>query len=241
MEPAIIDHALAAAIIVLLPISGVWEYRYLVRQLEAGAPGARVSGYRLIIVIEWALVAAVVAWWFVAGRGTSALGFGMRTGMGTWIGWGATLVLITLILSESRSVFRSEEKFRKAREVFETKQSHLLPLIPHTANDWKWFRIVAVTAGICEEIIHRGFLIWYLAALTGQWPAVVLSSIAFGFGHAYQGAGGIFKTTLVGIVFGLLYVFTGSLWAPMLLHAVIDLNSGYLGYRVMTGGRPTAS
>jgi membrane protease YdiL (CAAX protease family) len=234
MDPALLDHILAAIIVVLLPISGVWEYRYLVGQLAAGVPNARIRAYRLIIGIEWALVIAVTVAWIVAGRTFPELGFGMKWGLGTWIGWGVTAVLIALILVESRSVFRSEEKFDQARQMFETKQSHLLPLIPHTGADWQWFRPLAITAGICEEILHRGFLIAYLSTLTGQWPAVVLSSVAFGFGHAYQGIGGIVKTTMIGCVFAVLYVFTGSLWAPILLHAVIDLNSGYLGYRVVS-------
>ena len=232
MDLNLADHILAAIIIVVLPISGVWEYRYLASMLAAGVPDARIRGYRWIIGIEWGLAAAVVIAWAMSGRGFAALGFGMKTGLGTWIGWGTTAVLIALMLVESRSVFRSEEKFSKAREVFETKQSHLLPLIPHTENDWKWFRLVGITAGICEEIVHRGFLIAYLSVLTGLWPAVALSSVAFGLAHAYQGIDGILKTTLIGLVFALLYVFTGSLWAPILLHAVIDLNSGYIGYRV---------
>ena len=57
-------------------------------------------------------------------------------------------------------------------------------------------------------------------------PAVVLSSIVFGLGHAYQGPVGMGKTALVGLVLALLTVFSGSLFVPMLLHTVIDLTSG---------------
>jgi len=234
MHLSLVDHILAVAIVVLLPVSGVWEFSYLRRQLAAGVPDARIRGYRLVLGIEWGLVAVVVAAWLLGGRSLPGLGFGMRTGMGTWIGWGVTGVFIALILLEGRSVFTSEKKFGEAKQALTVGQAHLVPLIPRTDREWRWFRVLGITAGVCEETLHRGFLIAYLAALTGVWPAVALSSVAFGLGHVYQGAGGVLKTSLLGLVFALLYVFTGSLWAPVVLHAIVDLNSGYIGYRVLT-------
>jgi membrane protease YdiL (CAAX protease family) len=85
---------------------------------------------------------------------------------------------------------------------------------------------VSVTAGVCEEILYRGILMGVLTPVVGLWPAVGLSSVIFGLGHAYQGFPGIVKTTLVGFVLALLTVFSGSLLAAMILHAVIDLTSG---------------
>jgi membrane protease YdiL (CAAX protease family) len=52
----------------------------------------------------------------------------------------------------------------------------------------------------------------------------------FGLGHAYQGAAGIVKTGIVGLLMAGAYVGTGSLLAPMLLHVVIDLTSGMVAY-----------
>jgi membrane protease YdiL (CAAX protease family) len=52
----------------------------------------------------------------------------------------------------------------------------------------------------------------------------------FGLGHAYQGAAGIVRTGIVGLLFAGAYVGTGSLLAPMLLHVVIDATSGMIAY-----------
>jgi len=65
-----------------------------------------------------------------------------------------------------------------------------------------------------------------LTPAVGLWPAVALSSVIFGMGHAYQGFPGIVKTTLVGLGMALLTVFSGSLLVAMVLHTVIDLTSG---------------
>ncbi len=63
--------------------------------------------------------------------------------------------------------------------------------------------------------------------------------MAFGLGHLYQGAAGVVKTGVSGLLAGLLYLLTGSLWIPMLLHAAVDLHAGALGY--LAASRPPAA
>jgi membrane protease YdiL (CAAX protease family) len=58
--------------------------------------------------------------------------------------------------------------------------------------------------------------------LTAAW---CLSSIAFGLAHLYQGRSGVVSTGVGGFAFGLLAMFTGSLWLPMLLHSLADLQA----------------
>jgi membrane protease YdiL (CAAX protease family) len=87
-----------------------------------------------------------------------------------------------------------------------------------------------VTAGICEEILYRGYLFWYLGHRLEPIPTLVVASVIFGFGHTYQGLRGVLLTTAVGAFLGLAYGVTGSLFAPMLIHALMDLHSGHLGY-----------
>ena len=38
----------------------------------------------------------------------------------------------------------------------------------------------------------------------------------------------------------LLYGLTGSLWAPMIVHAVMDITSGRIAYAASTGNTPTS-
>jgi uncharacterized protein len=90
-----------------------------------------------------------------------------------------------------------------------------------------------VTAGFCEELWFRGFLIAYLAQWIGWWQAAVASSVLFGIGHACQGPAGVPKTTGVGLVFAALYGYSGSLWPSIVLHAAIDVQSGAIGYEAL--------
>ena len=88
--------------------------------------------------------------------------------------------------------------------------------------------MVSITAGVCEEILYRGLLLATLVSLVGTWPAVAITSLIFGLGHAYQGISGIAKTGLVGLVLAWFTVSSGSLYIAIVLHAIIDLTSGRL-------------
>ena len=98
--------------------------------------------------------------------------------------------------------------------------------LPHTNRELRSFYGVSITAGIVEEIVYRGFVLWYLALVMPLWAAVVVSSVAFGLGHSYQGTSGVARVTAVGLAFGVFYVFTGSIWLPILAHAIVDVLQG---------------
>jgi membrane protease YdiL (CAAX protease family) len=83
-----------------------------------------------------------------------------------------------------------------------------------------------VSAGIGEELFYRGFLLWYLGTVVSTAGAVVVSSTLFGLAHVMHGASAAARAGLLGVVFCGLYLWTGSLWVPMLLHTAIDWFSG---------------
>lgn len=230
MNLGIFDHLMTLVLVVALPIHAVWEHRRLERQLRAGVTGARAQTYYLILVVEWILVAAVLAFWLPGGRTLAELGLNFSVNLGWWIGAGAAIVVIVLTIYQTASTIRNSEALGKMREQLEP----LRALIPHSAKERQLFNAVSVTAGICEEFLYRGFLIAYFSAFVDMWIAVVLSSIAFGFGHMYQGTAGIVKTGVIGLALAGLYVLTGSLWAPMVLHAFVDVNSGFVGRKAMS-------
>jgi len=65
--------------------------------------------------------------------------------------------------------------------------------------------------------------------------------LAFGVGHAYQGARGVVITTLLGVFLAAVYFLTGSLYASMLIHALMDLHTGDLAWRAYERERQEAA
>jgi uncharacterized protein len=105
----------------------------------------------------------------------------------------------------------------------------LVFMMPVTTSERLWWALVSVTAGVCEELLYRGFLLQYLRGHLYGGPALgitlawLLSSLAFGCGHIYQGATGVVRTMIAGLMLGLLAILTGNLLVPIVVHCVLDL------------------
>jgi hypothetical protein len=61
---------------------------------------------------------------------------------------------------------------------------------------------VALTAGVCEEILFRGVLGWYFGTWLGAWAGQSVVLVLFGAAHLYQGVAGALGTMVVGAMFG---------------------------------------
>ena len=215
---------LAVMLGVVMPPVGAWDFRRLVRWIELGRPDARVRTYRWILAMEWGLVAVFVAWWLLDGRTWADMGFVPAAAGWQWLAIGLGLVATLLMIVQMVVVLRKPAQLRQVRATM----GDLACLAPRDDREAGLFGAVAVTAGVCEEILYRGLLLTVLTPAIGVWAAVIVSSLIFGLGHVYQGWVGIGKTALVGLVMALLTVFGGSIFVPILLHAVIDLTSGRL-------------
>jgi membrane protease YdiL (CAAX protease family) len=98
--------------------------------------------------------------------------------------------------------------------------------LPATRTERHWWVLVCITAGFCEETLFRGFLLHYLHA--SPWTlnltvALVISSLIFGLNHLYGGVGLVVGSAMTGFLLGLLFMLSGNLLLPIILHAFIDL------------------
>jgi membrane protease YdiL (CAAX protease family) len=85
--------------------------------------------------------------------------------------------------------------------------------------------IAVVAAPLTEELIFRGCLYGILRQIGGKFVAIAVSSLLFALihGHAPSLAG----LVILSVGLSLLYEKTGSLWAPILLHAAFNSLSIY--------------
>ena len=230
--PTVLDHVLVGLITLVLPLHDLlfWFPR-LARAPSARAGRARIHAYRESIIVEWGLVALTALLWLHYQRLWPELGFSMPGGWRFWTAAGAAAAFAGFSLWQRQKLVNDDDP--EVREAVLNQIESLRPLLPHTERELTHFGAIAITAGICEEILYRGFLIWYLSLLVPMVAAVLVASLLFGFAHAYQGTRGVLQTGVVGLALGLLYVFSGSLWIPMLLHAFVDLNSGLLAHEFL--------
>jgi membrane protease YdiL (CAAX protease family) len=103
-------------------------------------------------------------------------------------------------------------------------------LLPHGGLEIALWVALSITAGICEEAIFRGYLQRQFISLTRNVPAgVLLSAMAFGAAHAYQGFRMVILIALYGAMFGVLAQWRGSVRPGMMAHAWQDSLSGVVG------------
>lgn len=224
--PTMLDLALALIACVLWPLyENLIEWPRFKRALRAGVPGTRARGYWKTIAWQWLLTAAVLAAWFAQGRGLPALGLGWAGGTLAWVMAALAVAGAAFMWLQTRSIAASAAARAQVREGV----AALRDVMPHDRGELNVFRVLSVTAGVCEEILFRGFLTWVIASFAGVWAGVLGSAALFGLAHAYQGAPGIAKTSVVGLVMSGVVAAAGSLWPAMLLHAAVDWGSGEAG------------
>ena len=114
-------------------------------------------------------------------------------------------------------------------------------IMPATVRERSVFALLALAAGIFEEMVFRGFLPLFLLPWTGSYLAGALPvAVVFGFLHAYQGRHGIVRTSVMGGILAVGVVWTGSLWPSIFAHAALDLILGLVLANSLLGDRRPA-
>lgn len=226
--PVLLDHALVALILFLLPLRAWWGMRALNAASPEAVPALRRRLWARALAMQWALTAFIGYGWWSEHRSPVSLALVLRPTMGL-VG---VLVGLATIIS---LVVRQRARIAHEPELQASVRAQLAPiarLMPHSDAEFAGFAALAVTAGVCEEIMFRGFLTWYLGHYLPLPAAAAVQVAVFGLAHLYQGRAGIVKTGLVGAFFtGLVWV-SGSLYPAMLIHALMDLHAGDLARRM---------
>ena len=222
-----LDHVFVALVLLAAPLN-VWAYRRMTAALAAGDAGARTRSYRWAIGLQLVDGALILVLWAVSGRPVEGLVRLDWLPQGWWTGaaWGVVLLACALLIAQVAAIRGNETGLSTARK----QMTSIEGVLPHTPGELKLFLALSVAAGVGEEIVFRGYLLAYFDGLVGPTGAVLASTLLFGWVHLYQGAAGIVRTGIVGLLYAGAYVVTGSLLAPMLLHVVMDAASGMVAY-----------
>ena len=215
----------------LVVVASAFEYVYFWPRFRtdvaAGKPSARLSAYRRAVIGEWAFAVIAIAIWTAYARPWSALRLGLPHGSRLAFSLGIVVAAVALVVVQLWSVARLPVEGRiKARP----KLDSIAFMLPRTAREQGWFLALSTTAGFCEELLYRGYLPWFFSPWLGDVGAMALVVVLFGIGHAYQGRSGAVKATLAGAFMAALVLITNSLIPAMIVHALIDIGSGTLGY-----------
>jgi membrane protease YdiL (CAAX protease family) len=182
--------------------------------------------YATVLASEWILFG--VTYWGLRLRRVplrSILG-------GRWNGWGGVGRCLLLAAGCWIATFAGVGQafdalgFRHAEEVRRVADM----LLPRSPAEMALWVVVASTAGFVEEFVFRGYLQRQFGAWTGSPVAgILLSAIAFGGGHLYQGVASAAMIVVVGLCFSIVAHATRSIVPGMIAHGFEDLIAGIGG------------
>jgi membrane protease YdiL (CAAX protease family) len=199
-----------------------WGYFAALRMRTAQNPN-RAAMYVLTILLEWSVV-AYIAWGakrhgsslreLIGGKWSDSKAFlkDVAIAAGFWL-------IAVVVLFVTALALRADKPGPSMRFMF--PQSHLEIVL--------WV-LTSMTAGICEEIIFRGYFQRQFIAWTSNVPTgVLLSAAVFGAGHVYQSGKSAIIIAVYGLLFGILAEMRKSLRPGMMTHAWHDGLVGLAG------------
>jgi membrane protease YdiL (CAAX protease family) len=190
---------------------------------------SHIPTYAFALVWEWVLL-AVVYWGMrirhtplrqllgVRRQGVVEIWTDVAIAAGFWFG---SLLTLGAVGSLLRLVHLHPEDIRGI----------VSRMAPGTAAELALWIALSISAGICEELIFRGYLQQQFTAFTRRiWLGIAISAVFFGLAHGYEGASGMLLIVLYGAFFGMLAHVRRNLRAGIFAHAWHDSLSGFVLY-----------
>jgi len=191
-----------------------------------GSNIGRASGYGLVIIFEWAVVAFI---WFGARQR------GVRIADLIGGSWAQPIhilrdfLIAVAFLIVATGVLSVMDYFLKT-----APNQAIRNLLPQGSIEVVLFLGTSGTAGFCEELIYRGYLQRQFTALTHAVSGgIVLQAIVFALNHGYQGWKYVLLIAVLATMLGLLAHWRRSLRPGMIAHALQDGVSGIVAAHVL--------
>lgn len=187
-----------------------------------GQSRSRIANYLTVMAVEWCIVAFI---WF----GIQLRGVQIRDLVGgAWLNWVAVLrdLGITILFLVAANLVLGLMGFL----LRVASNQAIRNIFPQGHTEIALYLVLALTAGICEEIIFRGYLQKQFTGITGSAGlGLLIQGIAFGAAHGYQGPKFMAIIAVYGCLFGLLALWRSSLRPGMMGHFLHDGIIGLVG------------
>ncbi|MEV0257816.1 CPBP family intramembrane glutamic endopeptidase [Streptomyces sp. NPDC050732] len=214
--------AVAAALAAYLLFGEAWAgrrmYASLARRRDT-EPRALVRYYGLVLALWWALAALAVAALLLS-PGTAAADLGLALPERPAYAVAAILLTGAAAVASGRHFRDLAERGRNVPGL-----SAIEAMLPRTPVERRLAIAVAVSDGVCAELVYRGLLIAFGVGALGLdlYAAAALSVLVYALAGFYQGRRGVLAFALFGAVFTGLYFATGSLLLPVAVHVILSV------------------
>jgi len=223
-----LDHAYAILVAIALPaFAARYTWPKLHERFAELSARERTGQYWVNSIVLLGLAALSLWLWEWQNRSPAALGLVRGDQRAVIVLAVGAAVLVALAAVYFRALQHPDTGREALRQILREA-----PIVPRERADLPHWTFVSVAAGVGEEIIYRGFLIWYLAQAMSPAAAVVAAAAIFAVAHLYQGPRSAIKVGLFALALGAGYVWCGALWPVMAIHFAVDLLAGVFAVRL---------
>lgn len=183
--------------------------------------------YRSIITTQWALVIPLLILIPHTRFTYAELGLGFLSSP-LWVMVLLFSCLLGLVLLQYMKI--PEKRLPSIKKQMEAS----MYILPKNKTEYRWSIVLSLTAGTCEEVLFRGLMYEVLLPYLSNIPALLIVNVLFALGHIATGLKNMSMTFLLGIIWSATYLYTGSLWVPILMHVLVDLYSMTTAHKVFS-------
>jgi len=207
------EQGIEVAIFLLLIVPSM-VLSYFITQQGGGESFAILAG--ATIIRDLALVALILFFLWRNGEDPVRIGWTSRH---IWADIGLGLLLFLPVLYAASLLGAILQRMGLSGP----SSSAMEALLPHTPAQFALAILLVIVVAISEEFIFRGYLIRRFASSTGSLAlAIILATVIFAFGHGYEGTAGVITVGFIGLIYALVFVWRGSLLAPVVMHLLQD-------------------
>jgi membrane protease YdiL (CAAX protease family) len=220
---AVFSTTKIAAVLVGFPVvSTLISLLLLRRDLLAWTGLEFFTAFWILITLWYAAQLAILGRVLKASNASwKDIGYGFDARRTAWFVGGYllfALALLAFVQFALGSVGSDPEKLKAL--------SDLSNLTPKTLPSRIVFVFMGLAAGVCEELVYRGFAIRALASRgINQWLAAVLATIPFVFQHGLKSLDQFWWFAIWGLVFGALFILSKRLWINIVIHWLVILSA----------------
>ncbi|HEY0115608.1 MAG TPA: CPBP family intramembrane glutamic endopeptidase [Allosphingosinicella sp.] len=219
---SVIDHVLAAALVLMLPAEALWTTLSPKPRPRRPLADRLVRSLRMVGALL--LLLALIWWW--EGRPVALLGLDLPVSTTGMIGIAVSITILGLLAA---TILLKQPAAPPAGQPG-------ADMLPRTKRETRLFLVFALVIGFGWELLYRGFLLWALSPLMGMPAAVVVAATAYGLAHATRDVRSLVGAIVSAFAFTIAYALTGSLWWLIILHIGLPM-IGLLAGRVSRAAR----
>jgi membrane protease YdiL (CAAX protease family) len=139
------------------------------------------------------------------------------------IGWWNIAMAITFLVP-ALGTLPARWNWRSGKD-----KERMLWILPNRIQDLSWWIVVALVAGITEEIAYRGVMQQLWQRQSGSWSlSAAICSLTFALAHFVQGWRAVALIVLMTFGVHVIVLASGDLYTAMAIHFIYDLLAGII-------------